>query len=1075
MKIKNYIKKTILCALSIFTIGACAFSAPISNYDIYASVRENVSLSNANFANNPNVTYIETSPSGWSKTTSSSATAGIINVNSSTFQNSTYYLDENPGKQSTAITDDKVLMINSKNADNSDPKNQGYKSNSVSLSENSYYEISVLAKTIKNARASIYVTGLEDYSLTDNTKFERFTTNNFWNEYKFYIATKESKTVNLELWLGSNSTTNVVSPDAVFFDQVKVTKLSEDLFETTSSQYQKVINYQGKNLVSIINSDFETGDLTNWSKTELSDDQGGFGKVMNIASKDMMENYGLEYLETDLTKNNTYGLVISNQNSSAVGYKLNSPINLGWGDYIKVSVNVKVSSNMSGNAYVVLKENNDVMDFLTGIGVEDEDYYTPSVNKLPVNSNSTNSFINNYQTVTFFVKAHNLYNSSCTVELWLGYNDNENKETALGTVVFDNLKVEKISSSDYASASTSTYVSKVELLTTSGSSDFTNGEFNSFEKQEQELTYPYSVKDWTVTSSNKDQTVAGVININSDIYSNIKSQIGNIANPSHITTSTNDTNNIMMLWNKDNQSQSLTSSKFNVTENKYYNLNFNYKTLATTSNSNLITVEVLDNNQNVIYIDKNINSQVWTNYSVLIRAEKTSSELTLRISLGNADNKVTGYAFLDNVKLTETTLSIPYEEYVENNNVIDFTSGKFNLKSYEKNSHDYYTPLAYDQNVEAGSKDHAIAGVVDAKENDSIELNSNNTNALKNMLVIETTNEVTYALVSKDAINLEKDKYYQFEIDIKTIFKDNNLEYEENYYGAEFSLVDVENSIIKEIKTNDFTTYTIFVKAVASATTNLRFALKTIDIDTNGFAFFDNYKMTEITETTYANYQETYADDTTKIFVETAEPEEEEEETDKQKGQFDFLLIPSIIIGLALVIAIVGSILKRVRFKRWTKKKQAEYDRNKTLHRDVIRKEAEEKRDEEVKKVKSQIKLLGEQITALEEQNQERLKQNRRRVGNRNIDKSTEKEFKAYAKKHTIMQKNLENLNKSLENMQTDEYLVKLQNKLFAENLKNRMNGKTSLETKPVEKEKVQKTRKQRNKELYSKKNNKSE
>lgn len=1073
MKIKKHIKKISICAFAIFTMACCFTNKSNNNFKAYASVKQEVTVTNGDFANNPNVTYIETSPSGWNKITNSSATAGIINVNSDSFAKSTYYLDKNPEKKSTTIDDDKILMINSKNADGSQQTNQGYKSNDISLDANSYYIVSILAKTINNARGSIYVTGLEDYKDENSAKFEKITTNDYWEEYKFYIATEQSKTVNLELWLGSNANENYQSSDAVFFDEVQINKISNDLFNETTNAKQKVINYQNENIVAITNANFETGDLTNWTKAELSDSLGGYGKVINISSNDVMLSYGLLPLGTDLTKNNTFGLVISNNNASAVGYKLSSPVALGWGDYLKVSANVKVSENMSGNAYVVIRENDDVRNFQTNLGIDNEEkLYNATTNKLSINSNSSDKFKNNYQTVTFYLKGHNFYNTSFSVEFWLGYNDEENKETAVGYAVFDNLKIENISGEEYKSATTSTYVSKIEYKTTSEKESFTNGEFNSFSKNEKTLTYPYKAEDWNVVSSNEEQTVAGVININNDIYNNIKPQIGNIANPGHKNTGTNDTNNIMMLWNKSAQAQSIQSNSFTVSEEKYYNLNFNFKTLATTSNTNLVNVEVLDNDNNVVFVEKNINSlDIWKNYSLLVRAEKASSSLSIRISLGFEENKASGYLFIDNVKLTEITALENYNEYVENNHVIDFTSGKFNLKSYEKNSHDYYTPLAYNGNAENGSVDHAIAGVIDAKENNTVELNPNNTNALKNMLVIETFNHVTYSFTSKDTISLTADKYYQFDIDIKTILEDNNLEYEEDYYGAEFSLVNIENSCLKAIKADDYTNYTIFVKAVASKDTNLRFAMKTIDTDTAGFAFFDNYKMTEISESTYLSMQETYKEDATKLFTETAKDEEDEEEKEETNNQFDFLLIPSIIIGLALVIAIVGSILKRVRFKKWTKKKQAEYDRNKTLHRDVIRKEAEEKRDEQVRKIKEQKNALEEKIKELEDEHQEKLKNNRRRVGHRTLDKQTEKEFKQYAKTHTNMQKKLELLNSDLEKMQTDEYLIKLQNKLFADNLKNKLNGKANLETQPLEKEKSSKSKRQKNKELYSKKN----
>ena len=337
------------------------------------------------------------------------------------------------------------------------------------------------------------------------------------------------------------------------------------------------------------------------------------------------------------------------------------------------------------------------------------------------------------------------------------------------------------------------------------------------------------------------------------------------------------------------------------------------------------------------------------------------------------------------------------------------------------------------------------------------------------MLVIETTNLTTYSFTSKETITLEKDKFYQFEIDIRTIFKDNNLVYEEDYYGAEFSLVDVKDAIIKEIKCNEFTTYTIYVQAAKEAKTNLRFAVKTIDTETSGFVFFDNFKMTEISESIYTSSASEYSEDTTKKFIKTEETEEEDkEEDDNGKGQFDFLLIPSLITGLAVIIAVVGASLRRIRFKKWTKKKQAEYDRNKTLHRDVIRQEAEEMRNKQVKELKQEIESLENEIKSFGEKTKERVSRNT--IGNRNISKNSEKEFKLYAKRQAATQKKLDSLKNRLLEVETEDYLLKLQSKLFSENLKKKLSDKPHIETTEVNLEKVKKTRKQRNKELYSKK-----
>lgn len=121
-----------------------------SSTTYYKNYVESVSLTNKNF-NSSTITSISQNPSGWTKQISDSkTTAGIINVgnNFDNYKNSTYYLSVNP---SSKANDNQILMINSKTSkDQRQMSREGYASNSVTLSANSFYSFQVSFKSDTN-------------------------------------------------------------------------------------------------------------------------------------------------------------------------------------------------------------------------------------------------------------------------------------------------------------------------------------------------------------------------------------------------------------------------------------------------------------------------------------------------------------------------------------------------------------------------------------------------------------------------------------------------------------------------------------------------------------------------------------------------------------------------------------------------------------------------------------------------------------------------------------------------------------------------------------------------------------
>ena len=1008
---------------------------------------ESVSISNGDFNSSPNSSTLDSDPTGWNLIrTSSTAKAGIINVNDTRFNSSysSYFLnaDENPGKTNVNY-DDKVLMINARTSSTGSevPAVQGYRSEEITLKPYSYYTFSILTKTINNARGSIYITGLDE-EIT-NVSFESYEAET-WTEYEFFISTGTTEeTVSVELWLGRKE--NTTSSGAVFFDNVVVQRHTSENYTRNLNNAQaseNVENYiysEAKidlNYVEEINSeltyadsnlDFEKGTLANWTIANNEFPSDAVSDVFNV-------NQDFE-LGSDLTANNKYALMLSSKTSGYFGY-VSPKIELPMHAIYKISVNVKVD-DLSGNAYILLKENNDVNEFYD----KDNPYdtYTPVENEIVISSNSSDTFQNNYTSCSFYVYGNALYPTSFNLELWLGQSDDQSS----GTVVFDTIRIETISADDFTSASESTSSVKVTLTSFSEEQSFTNGSFNSLNNQSSKLEYPVHASDWTVGEADEEATVWGVVNTNSTLYESIKDEfLGGRANPENPkvlgnTIPTSDTNNILMMWNKGITYQSLISPSFSASADTYYSLKFSYKTVSDLlDNENILNVYIIDDNETVLFEElginsKNIADKDWSNFEIIIRTAQTTKSLNVKLELGTEDEGVSGVAYFDNFELT--TVEYTDDEYADligTANIVDFTNGGFNLVSASVNNYGVYDPLAYTGTLESGSNPTngdpvAFGGLINSEDNEfGLSPNPNNNNIIKNVMLIKTNGISTYSMKSNDTISLTSGSYYRFTIYIKTNIPEYTGNANEQAYGAEFSLEGIDSAKIDKIISNGFTAYNIYVRAQSDVDVNIRFALTADKIANTGYAFFDNFSYETIDEAVYNSAKN--ANTANSVFAETeAEEETSDDETEPSNNNVViWYVIPSVIFALALILALVAYAMKKVKIKKPESKKKGNYDREQTMYRDVVRKEAEDRRNERLKALKADLKAVQDEIDTLENENKERIANQRKEHG-KNITKEDEKAFKLYANKHTKLLNRLDGIKAEIEEVNSPEYIIK--------------------------------------------------
>ena len=1041
-KTKNFIITFCLLVLAI------AFIFP--NYNVAQALSkttfENIELTNGDFNSSPSTSTLDSNPTGWSliKTTST-VKSGIINVNDSKFKSnySSYFLyaDENPEKMNVDY-DDKVLMINARTSSTGSelPSVQGYKSQSIELKPYSFYTFSIHTKTMNNAKASIYLTGLDES--IQNVSFESYEATE-WTEYEFFLSTgTNEETVNIELWLGKKE--NTTSSGVVFFDNVTVerhtqanyqTNLKNASLSTESNSYvyseaNIEINYV-ENINSTLtykdaNLDFEKGTLTNWEITNNEFPENAIADVFNT-------NQNFE-LGTDNTANNNYALMLSTENAGFFGYK--SPkIEMPMHAIYKISVNAKVD-NLTGSAYIILKENNDVNEFYDSENPYTD--YTPIEKEIVITTNETDEFKNNYTTYSFYIYGNSLYPTSFNLELWLGQSDDLTK----GTVVFDTIRIESISAEDYNNASSSTSNNKIELTSFESELTFTNGTFNNLNNQSQNLEYPIHASDWTADISEENSSVWGIINTYYKLYDQIKDEyLGGRANPENpkyqgINIPTTDTNNILMMWNKGESYQSLISPSFTVSADSYYKLTFNFKTISDNiDDENILNVYVLADDDTILYEKLGINSnnvadKNWSTFEIIFRTSQASKNLKVKLELGTENNTVSGIAYFDNFELNSVEYTNEeYESLVYNANIVDFTNAGFNLKASTE-EYGVYAPLTYTGTLENGSNQSsgdpiAFGGIVDSENNLlSVVPNENNTSIIKNVMYLKTNGIATYSMKANDSISLTQGSYYKFTVYVKTNLPENNSD--DNKYGAEFSLEGIDGAIIDEITNNVYTQYTIYVKALKDLDVNVRFAISSDSISNTGSAVFDSFAYETVSEEIYnAEKQNPIG---TALFVETEQDDDttdnDNTETPSNNNAMIWYLIPSILFAIALILALVAYAMKKVKIKKPDSKKKGNYDREQTLYRDAIKKEAEDRRDAYIKELKQSLKEIEEEIQTLENENKERIANQRKEHG-KNITKEDEKAFKLYANKHTKLLNRLDSIKIEIENANSPEFLIK--------------------------------------------------
>ncbi len=1053
--IKNKIKTIGLClALPCAFMGTMLITpvAPASatiekNY--LTDYSEDKKVSNGSFNEGYSGEYSNaTSFTGWEMTKDSRGQAnGMLidaGANFSNYKN-IYYLKNQPASRGR---DSKMLMINSRTSLNEKPNEarKGYKSNEITLDANSYYKFSVDAMVsldgetdVYSAYASIYLDGLRDKDNKPVLCQYQDITNRTWQTYYFYIATgSKPQTVNLQLYLGGSTTSTGVA----FFDEVILEKFAPVTFyhNAVSANYEYVDTFASKDNsqtkfivdalrgdetivdTSAYNFDFETVEGSNtlgstW-KAETSSAHALILPVYRSASKpEVLGKY--ELVGSDLTfkhdakEENQNALYMFTDGKGKASVTSQTPITIKAHEIYKLSVNVKVSSLAAGTFSLVIKENNYIFD---NYDLSSSRYELQTLTKDASSSNSSDNFKNGYTTLEYYLKGHEVYDTQVTVGFTL---DGDNG--AEGCVVVDNVALQHVDYSTYNDKS-----DKHAFKVAKEDPEFENGMLDVTENEDALLTYPLKASGFEKTVADEKVSSSGVIYLRNnatyqDMYAGYEwKKDGYPGNPKGYDVP----NNLYMMYNRTPSYQSVKAPMQELAKGGYYKLSFDIKTSAATA-----AIEITDAAGLQLYYQDAIDTN-WTNMTIAFRTTESAANITPVIHLGEKDAPQSGFVYFDNFTF-ETIDETAYTNYANKVDLDDYLL-KLGDDAYKFTT----TPKAGSFEGEA-----AKGGVVDGKNN-----NIGVTHNSSSIIYIAAATESTSTFESVYDFSLEDGKYYKLTFSLQTDFaidEPNKTKEHDCKYGVSVGLNGYE--LIEGLCSNGkFTNYTIYFKASGSDSQKFTFKLECDCEESIGAAYLADLAFTA--ESSDANYNGASDNKEFKKTIFTSKklntPEEKPDtpETPSTNGGLTeeqlWLLIPSIITAAAILIAVLGFALRKVKIKKSSKIVTEDYDKAE-LNRDLVLSKAKETRDAEAAEIRQQIENLKLERETMEKEHKEAVKAAR---SEGKITKAAEREFRSYSNALARLEEKENILNEQLTTTLSADYLIEVEKRIAAkeaEELKN--------------------------------------
>lgn len=1020
-------KSIILCitgCIMLLMAGFGALKLQNTKFNTYAVGSNSIAvdLSNPNFNSNTSSSY-PFKPNSYnayngnvkddnsSSDTKANVNAGVINLD-----NEKYSTKFSLAKRTSL--DNYVLMVDSSKEEDGKTTfhtvNYGYRTGSnIKMNADARYMVTVDVFTATDAKiAELF---LFDNKGNEFSSIKGINSYNTWTTYSFFVATNNTESLELSLGMYLNGA------GTVLFDNLSCFQLSESDYEFNKTN-ANVGSYKEENKIDNIVAEYSVNN------------DGEFVNNSNALNKSSLTAVNYEFNKNtfigkvnDSDGNYSQAILIENIDSTFAQYEtVKDFLTFEQNTIYKVSLNVK-TKNLEGNANLQLVRTD----------VEDSD--SNAIIDITSNTTSNNESVSNdYTTYSFYINSHPSQEVSYKLVLGLG-KDKDNLAT--GKMLVSGIEISKVNYDNYSSADSNSKIDLVSKLSYSDSKiRLKNGQFNAFEISNYNEPMPATPTSWDVTLGNNTQKY-GVVNTSSSSFAKLTGY-SNLRNP----YSTDVNENVLMMYNESADTLSYKSSSKKLDAKSYHKFEINVQTQNSPLKLSLVTTKD-DKEIELSTITVNTNNS-WQTVSMYLYTGYQSFEVSLKLTLNSTSY---AYAYVDDAKFDYLLTSAQLEEEFKSASNSNYSVVTDLSKLLTTTSTENFAPatLFSTENTIGVEKAGIItlnSAHLDEVIYDSANLESFNSLATDKVLGIRTMDDVYYTMTSKVGYKLSSgDKFYKLSVSVYTQNIDtNNNEVDKTKLGATLKLSGFEGSFTNVISNNEWTTYTFYIKAESELTTYLELSLGNADVKAKGDVFFGNIELVEdVTADEFNAVKDTATVKVLKTQTKTEDKEEDKEpaENNNQNNSNNawLYLIPSLLTAAAILIAVVGIAVRKIKWKKPTKKSKTAYDRNKTVSVQYYSRKATTMREQKLRELQADLEKLHTERKIFEDSYKADLTKLRemklKRANPADIAK-LEKDLKKNQKLSSTIGVNVNKITYEIEMVKTDAYLNNLIKKLQREPVK---------------------------------------
>jgi len=602
----------------------------------------------------------------------------------------------------------------------------------------------------------------------------------------------------------------------------------------------------------------------------------------------------------------------------------------------------------------------------------------------------------------------------------------------MGSISISSITVANVTQSIYSSVSDGTEVKKLDLTSkysiTSSSTALDNAKFDMLEVDSLENQYPASPTAWNVSTGTTKTQIHGIVNTSETEFAKL-SGLNNLSNPYDTRNGgTKANNNVLMLHNAEADALSYTSTSKNLQAKTIHK----FQALVQSQNAP-VTLELVTKKDGKEFVISSLTlntDYMWEKVEMFVKVGYQPLDVALKVKL---ESDSWAYAYIDDVRFDYT--SAPTQQVFDSTLPSNLVS-KVDLTQFL--SADYSAKFTQ-SSLFTGTGEYAISGLINVRNGEIKEESFLETSA-DSALGIRALTETNYKVTSNLGFKLTAGdkKYYKISVDVYTQYLqllDENAD--KDLMGAGIKLTSFDETFTKIVSDKEWTTYTFYISPDADTTTYIEFLFGNEKAKITGDVFFANISFIEdISETEFKGATNSK---TTKVLEKTVvkdnvEDEKPSEDKKEETSKTNWLYFASsLIFAAALVIGVLGVMVKKIKWKKPSKKSKNTYDRNRTVSKQYYMRKATTLREEKLRELEKDLQKLSEERVKFEEQYKAdlaKLRQLKIKRGKVEEIKKLEKDLKKNQKLSASIGITINRINDDIKYVKTETYLNALAKRL---------------------------------------------